>query len=223
MRLVFAFALLAVAALATDAKGKEFLEKKKNEAGVIAMPSGLLYKVIRKGHGLVHPTVDAKCDTHYEGTLIDGTKFDSSYDRGSPLGLAPNQVIKGWTEAMQLMVEGDKWELYIPSELAYGASGSPPTIPGDAALVFTMEMVKIQGNTVPAVKCDPTKDDLPDCNDDEKAFIAKAKGWDAPRRKEQSDRLTKMQGASMAAEKKAWVGRRVKILRQLVEADEKSA
>jgi FKBP-type peptidyl-prolyl cis-trans isomerase FklB len=87
-----------------------------------------MYKVLRKGDGAYHPTADSSCSCHYGGKLINGETFDSSYDRGSPTDFAPNQVIKGWTEAMQLMVEGDKWEMYIPSELGYGDSGSPPKI-----------------------------------------------------------------------------------------------
>jgi len=80
--------------------------------------------------------------------LIDGSEFDSSYKRGQPTTFAPNQVIKGWTEAMQLMVEGDKWEMYIPSDLGYGPNGSPPKIPGGATLIFTMEIIKIKGDKV---------------------------------------------------------------------------
>ncbi len=91
---------------------------------------------MKAGSGAFHPTADSSCDCHYAGTLIDGTEFDSSYKRGSPTAFAPNQVIKGWTEAMQLMVEGDKWELYIPSDLGYGDRGSPPKIKGGDALVF---------------------------------------------------------------------------------------
>jgi len=79
---------------------------------------------------------------------MDGTGFDSSYSRGEPTNFAPNQVIKAWTEAMQIMVEGEKWELYIPSDLAYGDRGSPPKIPGDSAMVFTIEMIEIQGEKV---------------------------------------------------------------------------
>merc|ERR1712110_427305 len=100
-----------------------------------------------------HPTVNSPCECHYEGRTAanypSGKKFDSSYDRGSPTTFAPNQVIKGWTEAMQLMVEGDKWEMYIPSDLAYGDRGRPPKIPPKAVLVFTMELVKIKGKKVP--------------------------------------------------------------------------
>merc|ERR1712232_748426 len=118
--------------------------------GVAALPSGLLYKVLKKGDGKAHPTADSPCDCHYKGTLVSGKEFDSSYKRGQPTTFAPNQVIKGWTEAMQLMVEGDKWEMYIPYEMAYGERGSPPKIPGCACLIFVMEIVKIKGATVPA-------------------------------------------------------------------------
>merc|ERR1719491_27289 len=101
--------LLLSQAAATNAEGKQFLEEKAAEEGVISLPSGLLYKVLKKGEGQHHPTADAPCDCHYAGSLIDGTEFDSSYKRGKPTTFAPKQVIKGWTEAMQLMVEGDKW------------------------------------------------------------------------------------------------------------------
>merc|ERR1719382_9585 len=88
------------------------------------------------------------CECHYAGRLLDGSEFDSSYKRGTPTTFAPNQVIKGWTEAMQLMVQGDKWEMYIPYNLAYGEDGSPPSIPPAACLTFIMEIVKIKGPTV---------------------------------------------------------------------------
>ena len=110
--------------------GEAFLEKNKTAEGVITLNSGLQYKVLRAGDGDSHPTVSSPCECHYEGRTAQnypsGTKFDSSYDRGSPATFAPNQVIKGWTEAMQLMVEGDKWEMFIPSDLAYGDNGRPP-------------------------------------------------------------------------------------------------
>jgi FKBP-type peptidyl-prolyl cis-trans isomerase FklB len=114
--------------IATDDAGIEYLEAKSKEQDVITLPSGLRYKIIKKGDGKSHPTENSPCLCHYAGTLIDGTEFDSSYSRGSPTTFAPNQVIKGWTEAMQMMVEGDKYELYIPSELAYGERGSPPAL-----------------------------------------------------------------------------------------------
>jgi len=100
----------------TTPEGKLFLAEKAKEEGVVVLPSGLQYKEIIAGTGK-SPLINSPCECHYAGTLIDGTEFDSSYKRGKPLTFAPNQVIKGWTEAMQLMKEGGKWELYIPSEL----------------------------------------------------------------------------------------------------------
>merc|ERR1719253_2323608 len=146
----------ASSALATNAAGVAFLEANKAKEGVVELPSGLQYKVLRAGDGKEHPTVDSPCECHYEGRSAkdypSGPKFDSSYDRGSPTTFAPNQVIKGWTEAMQLMVEGDKWELYIPSDLAYGDRGRPPRIDGGACLIFTIEIIKIKGDKVPKVE-----------------------------------------------------------------------
>lgn len=128
----------------------KFLSEKAKEEGVVKLPSGLMYKVVRKGDGKFHPQVDSPCLCDYSGTLIDGSEFDSSYKRGEPLTFAPNQVIKGWTEALQMMVEGDKWELYVPSDLGYGAQGAGDAIPGDSTLIFTIELHKIQGGKVQA-------------------------------------------------------------------------
>jgi FKBP-type peptidyl-prolyl cis-trans isomerase FklB len=94
--------------------------------------------VLKSGSGTMHPLASTQCQCKYRGTLIDGTQFDAG-----TANFAPNQVIKGWTEAMQLMVEGDEWELTIPSNLAYGDRGAPPEIPGKACLVFTMELQKV--------------------------------------------------------------------------------
>ena len=124
---------------------------KKGEEGVVARDSGLLYKVLVDGPaGGKTPQASTPTECNYRGTTIDGAEFDSSYKRGQPATFAPNQVIKGWTEAMQLMVEGDKWEMVIPGALAYGKRGRPPKIPKNAVLVFVMEIVKIQGAKVPA-------------------------------------------------------------------------
>eukprot|EP00933_Yihiella_yeosuensis_P014293 TRINITY_DN12863_c2_g1_i1.p1 TRINITY_DN12863_c2_g1~~TRINITY_DN12863_c2_g1_i1.p1 ORF type:complete len:349 (-),score=121.95 TRINITY_DN12863_c2_g1_i1:147-1193(-) len=139
--------------MADDKNGAEaskiFLEENKKKEGVITLASGLQYKVLKEGKGFDHPTVSTPCECHYAGSLLDGSEFDSSYKRGAPTTFAPNQVIKGWTEAMQLMVEGDKWEMYIPMELAYGPNGKPPKIPPAAALIFKMEIMKIKGATNP--------------------------------------------------------------------------
>eukprot|EP00927_Polykrikos_kofoidii_P003703 TRINITY_DN11498_c0_g1_i1.p1 TRINITY_DN11498_c0_g1~~TRINITY_DN11498_c0_g1_i1.p1 ORF type:complete len:268 (-),score=65.54 TRINITY_DN11498_c0_g1_i1:92-895(-) len=125
-----------------------FLEEKEAEEGVVKLPSGLMYKVLQVGEGLHHPTQHSPCACHYRGTLIDGTEFDSSYARGEPAIFAPNQVIKAWTEAMQLMVEGDKWELYVPAKLGYGDKGQGSAIPAGAVLVFEIEIVMIRGTKV---------------------------------------------------------------------------
>lgn len=133
-----------------DNAGLKFLTEKAKEAGVVKLPSGLMYKVLQHGAGKFHPAPDSPCLCDYEGTLVDGTEFDSSYNRGHPSTFAPEQVIAGWTEAMQLMVEGDKWELYIPSSLGYGEQGAGADIPAGAALVFQMELHEIQGNKLPS-------------------------------------------------------------------------
>jgi len=142
----------------SKADGEKFIEDKKKEEGVVTLASGLVYKVLKKGVGKFHPTKDSPCECHYTGTLVDGTQFDSSYDRGEPNTFAPNQVIAGWTEAMQLMVEGDKWEMYIPPALGYGDRATGP-IPGGSTLVFQMEIMKIKGNKVP--KTDGAQGDAP--------------------------------------------------------------
>eukprot|EP00397_Hematodinium_sp_SG-2012_P054544 GEMP01065866.1.p1 GENE.GEMP01065866.1~~GEMP01065866.1.p1 ORF type:complete len:229 (+),score=48.89 GEMP01065866.1:39-725(+) len=168
MKLNLLVGLFGLCAAETNAEGKAFLEKKAAEEGVVTLPSGLLYKVLQKGKGMYHPRPSAKCDCHYEGTLIDGTEFDSSYKRGQPLELSPNGVIAGWKEAMQLMVEGDKWELYIPSDLAYGDNGSPPSIPGESALVFIMELLEIKGKKVRAKGTECDYNTGINCSDEEK-------------------------------------------------------
>mmetsp|Transcript_25100 Transcript_25100/g.36874 ORF Transcript_25100/g.36874 Transcript_25100/m.36874 type:complete len:159 (-) Transcript_25100:104-580(-) len=147
--LLFTFVIANVVGFAsagTNEAGLAFLQKKATEEGVVSLPSGLLYKELRAGEPMGRtPQKSTPCECHYAGTLIDGTEFDSSYKRGSPTTFAPNQVIKGWTEAMQLMKEGAKWELYIPSELAYGDRGAGGQIPGGAVLIFTLELLKVKG------------------------------------------------------------------------------
>ena len=123
------------------AKGKAFLEQNKTKEGVKALPSGLQYKVITEGTGKT-PTADDKVRTHYRGTLIDGTEFDSSYKRNQPAEFGVKGVIRGWTEALQLMKEGAKWELYIPADLAYGERGRPG-IPPNSVLIFEIELLEI--------------------------------------------------------------------------------
>jgi FKBP-type peptidyl-prolyl cis-trans isomerase FklB len=138
-------AMFAGAAVAgTTPEGLEYLNANKLKEGVTELPSGLQYRVLKEGPaGGPSPGVSTRCACHYRGTTIDGKEFDSSYSRGQPTTFAPNQVIKGWTEAMQLMKEGDKWELVIPSELAYGDRQMGADITPGAVLVFTLEMIKV--------------------------------------------------------------------------------
>ena len=122
-------------------EGKKFLEANKKKEGVKVTESGLQYKVVKEGTGAKPKDTDT-VEVHYKGTLTNGEKFDSSYDRKRPAQFPVKGVIKGWTEALQLMKEGGKWELYIPSELAYGSSGRPG-IPANSVLVFEVELLKV--------------------------------------------------------------------------------
>ena len=123
-------------------EGETFLAENKNKPGVITTASGLQYKILQKGDGPV-PTNTDRVKVHYRGKLLDGTEFDSSYERGTPATFAVTGVIKGWTEALQLMKVGSKYELYIPSELAYGKNGSGPQIGPDSVLIFEVELLSI--------------------------------------------------------------------------------
>lgn len=124
-------------------EGEDFLAANKAKAGVHTTPSGLQYEVIEEGTGSL-PTQDSTVEVHYHGTLIDGTVFDSSIQRGQTATFGVTQVIKGWTEALQLMKEGAKYRLYIPQELAYGANPHPGgAIKPFMALIFDVELVKI--------------------------------------------------------------------------------
>ena len=124
------------------AEGEAFLAKNAGKAGVTTLPSGLQYEVITQGTG-AQPNLKSSVTTHYHGTLINGTVFDSSYQRGQPATFPVNGVIAGWTEALQLMAEGSKYRLYIPSDLAYGKRGAGRDIPGDTALIFDVELLKV--------------------------------------------------------------------------------
>ncbi len=122
--------------------GEEFLTINKNRAGVVTLPSGLQYQVLKKGTG-AKPTALDKVKCHYHGTLINGTVFDSSVQRGEPAVFGVSQVIPGWVEALQQMEVGSKWRLFIPSDLAYGANGAGDVIEPDSALIFDVELLDI--------------------------------------------------------------------------------
>ena len=122
--------------------GEAFLAENSGKEGVTTLPSGLQYKVITAGEGK-SPQKSDKVTVHYRGTLIDGTEFDSSYSRNKPATFGVGQVIPGWTEALQLMKEGDKWGIYLPSKLAYGERGAGAKIPPDSTLIFEIELISV--------------------------------------------------------------------------------
>lgn len=124
-------------------EGNDFLAENKTKDGVVVLPSGLQYKVINSGTGK-KPTESSNVTVHYTGTLINGDVFDSSIKRGEPTTFPVTGVIKGWTEALLLMKEGDKWMLYIPSELAYGANGAGGVIGPNQTLIFEVELISVQ-------------------------------------------------------------------------------
>ncbi len=124
--------------------GIKFLAENKKKQGVVELPDGLQYMVIKEGTGAI-PTANDTVSVHYHGTLLDGTVFDSSIDRGEPAEFPVGAVIKGWTEALQLMKVGSKYKLFIPSNLAYGDRAAGPKISANSTLIFEVELLKIKG------------------------------------------------------------------------------
>jgi FKBP-type peptidyl-prolyl cis-trans isomerase FklB len=120
-----------------------FLAENANKPGVVTLTSGLQYKILAEGKGKM-PTAKSTVTANYVGKLLDGTEFDNSYKRGEPMTFPVTGVIKGWTEALQLMREGSKWELFVPSKLAYGENGAGGVIPPNAALVFEVELLSVK-------------------------------------------------------------------------------
>ena len=144
---------LAVAKSLPDinlAKGQAFLEKNGKRKGVFTLESGLQYEVLTKGSG-ISPKSEDKVEVHYHGTLIDGEVFDSSIDRGEPTSFQVDGVIKGWTEALQLMKQGAKWKLFIPADIAYGETGSNSIGPNET-LTFEVELIGITPKEIPEPK-----------------------------------------------------------------------
>ncbi len=123
--------------------GKAFLEENKKKANVTTLPSGLQYEILNEGEG-AKPKATDKVKCHYHGTLLDGTVFDSSVQRGQPAVFGVNQVIKGWVEALQLMSVNSKWRLFIPSDLAYGEQGAGGLIEPNSTLIFDVELLGIE-------------------------------------------------------------------------------
>ncbi|MBF1614088.1 MAG: FKBP-type peptidyl-prolyl cis-trans isomerase [Prevotella sp.] len=136
-------AAAAEAGKAAKAAGEAFLAENGKKDGVVTLPSGLQYQVLKEGDGK-KPSATDQVVCHYEGTLIDGTVFDSSYQRNQPATFGLNQVIAGWTEGVQLMQEGAKYRFFIPYDLAYGERGAGAQIPPFAALVFDVELIEVK-------------------------------------------------------------------------------
>ena len=135
------------AGAASKKEGEAFLAANKTKDGVVTLPSGLQYKILTPGTG-PKPTASDSVVCNYRGTLINGTEFDSSYKRGEPATFPVTGVIKGWTEALQLMPVGSKWQLFVPSDLAYGERSPAPEIGPDSTLIFEVELVSIQDKSV---------------------------------------------------------------------------
>lgn len=142
-------------------EGEEFLSANRTKEGVVSLPSGLQYKILREGTGPKPAPADT-VTVNYRGTLLNGTEFDSSYKRGQPATFNVTGIIKGWTEALELMPVGSKWRLVIPSDLAYGSSGRPPVIGPNSTLVFEVELVSIQPKpAAPAPAAAPASNPAP--------------------------------------------------------------
>ena len=142
------------AAETNKSEGATFLAGNKTKEGVVTLPSGLQYKILKEGAG-PKPTTNDTVVCNYKGTLINGTEFDSSYKRGQPATFPVSGVIKGWTEALQLMPVGSKWQLFIPSALAYGERGAGADIGPDATLIFEVELLSIQAKEQPKDQAQP--------------------------------------------------------------------
>jgi FKBP-type peptidyl-prolyl cis-trans isomerase FklB len=126
----------------TIKEGTKFLTENSQKEGIVKLSSGLQYKILKEGDG-IKPTIDDMVQVHYEGTLIDGTIFDSSYERGEPVEFGLKQIITGWTEALQLMNEGSVWMIYLPYELAYGSRQAGELIKPFSTLIFKVELLKV--------------------------------------------------------------------------------
>ncbi len=129
---------------ATRKEGLDFLAQNGKRAGVVTLPSGLQYEILKAGTDNTKPTINSKVKCHYTGTLLNGTKFDSSVDRGEPITFPLGNVIRGWQEGLQLMTVGSKWKLYVPADMGYGDNPPPGVITPGATLVFEVELLGIE-------------------------------------------------------------------------------
>ena len=145
LRIVILPALFLMTAFAGDARAgvdRDYLETNKKKSGVVVTSSGLQYRILRAGKGR-QPAAGDAVEVNYKGTLVNGKVFDSSYDRGQSISFPLNKVIAGWTEGLQLMKEGAKYELVIPANLGYGVFGSGSSIPPNSTLIFVVELLKV--------------------------------------------------------------------------------
>eukprot|EP00747_Dinoflagellata_sp_TGD_P168351 gnl/TRDRNA2_/TRDRNA2_194539_c0_seq1.p1 gnl/TRDRNA2_/TRDRNA2_194539_c0~~gnl/TRDRNA2_/TRDRNA2_194539_c0_seq1.p1 ORF type:complete len:224 (+),score=40.91 gnl/TRDRNA2_/TRDRNA2_194539_c0_seq1:60-731(+) len=174
-----------------EIESEAFLERNREKDGVIELPSGLQYKILKNGTGQYVPFFNlSECKAHYRGTLIDGYEFDTSYG-GEPLEFVPNNVIRGWAQAIMMMSVGDKWELYIPSHLGYGPEGRPPEVPGGAALIFEVEMIAIIGKSKPKPLPAPPPKPRRRYSDDDDEPRQRGRAMAHRRRTEQAERESK--------------------------------
>jgi len=216
-----ALASIQLTIAGSNPESLKFLIDNSREPGVITHPSGVQYKILEKGDGLEHPKGDSRARFNFEGRLINGKVFDSTYDRGEdsgPIAISPKTSIRGWMEIIPLMVVGDKWELYIPSDMAYGDIGRKmPVVGGGETVIFVMELTHILGPTTPASKCDVIT--LADCDDKEKGYIEKVKGkfTNAELMWGELTRLQKVSAGTMTDKSRLWSARRSRILMALKE------
>lgn len=143
----------------SEADGQAFLAKNKSSNGVVTLPSGLEYKILTEGKG-ESPKAEDEVTVNYRGTLVDGSEFDNSYTRGQPATFKVTGVIKGWTEALQLMKPGAKWQLFVPSNLAYGPGGRPG-IPPNSMLIFEVELLSVKHAPPPSASAPPPAPSAP--------------------------------------------------------------
>jgi len=197
----------------TNKFGKKWLKKNAKLTGVKTLPSGLQYKALTTGNGSFHPLADSKCKCHLEGRTASysskwRTMFESSYAIGAPKQFAPSEQVAGVAEAMLMMVEGDKWEVYMPSELGYGDSGKAPDIQSGDVLIFIIEILEIQGGKIPA--CDVKT--LKRCNNKEKEYILKHSSKGKEHIEGESRRLEGMRDGQMHEGKVPWLNKRIELL-----------
>lgn len=217
--LTLALALLQLSSAVTTKEGKDWLAENALKPGVVSLPSGLQYKVLVPGAGMYHPKADTLILAHYEGRLTDGTVFDST--GGGPQAFTPNHHVKGWSEALtHYMVEGDKYELYMPSELAYGEKQNGK-VPGGSVVIVEMELVNIarDGAKVRALKCNVETGG--GCDNQEQAFVKELQGKKPKKLQKELKKVMKEGKKEMTPEEKEWQRLRIHILNQMLPHDMK--